>query len=158
MFDIALYEPEIPPNTGNLIRLCANSGFSLHLIHPLGFALEEKKLRRAGLDYREFADVTEHKNFDQFMKSFRKKKRIYACTTKATSSYADIHYKPGDCLLFGPETRGLDSSILSDTRIENKIQIPMLAHSRSINLANAVAIISFEAWRQNDFLGSKQKM
>ncbi len=155
MFDIALYEPEIPPNTGNIIRLCANAGFTLHLIHPLGFELEEKKLRRAGLDYREYATVHGHNNFNAFKTVLGKDKQIYACTTKAIISYTSINYKSGDCLLFGPETRGLPNTILENIDSQKKIRIPMLEHSRSINLANAVAIISFEAWRQNEFSGTK---
>ncbi len=150
MFNIVLYQPEIPPNTGNLIRLCANTGFTLHLIHPLGFGLEEKKLRRAGLDYREFAQIVEHKDYYQFMEN-QKGKRVFACTTKAKQNYVTPRYKSGDNLLFGPETRGLPSEILTKIDDKQKIRIPMLAQSRSINLSNAVAIIAFEAWRQNEF-------
>jgi len=152
MLNIVLFEPEIPPNTGNLIRLCANTGFQLHLIHPLGFELSEKKLRRAGLDYAEFAKVKEYSDFSHFQ-SQHQDNRIFACTTKGSQNYSTLEYQADDCLLFGPETRGLPDEILDSSDIEAKIRIPMLAHSRSINLSNAVAIIAFEAWRQNDFQG-----
>ena len=153
MFHIALYQPEIPPNTGNLIRLCANTGFSLHLIHPLGFQLDEKKLRRAGLDYREFSSVLEHKNYPAFLSSLPDS-RVFACTTKGSRNYTKVKYKPGDALLFGPESRGLPDDILHAAECHQRIRIPMQADSRSINLANAVAIIAFEAWRQNGFGGA----
>lgn len=153
MFHIALYQPEIPPNTGNLIRLCANTGFSLHLIHPLGFQLEEKKLRRAGLDYREFSSVIEHNNFPEFQNSLSDS-RLFACTTKGSRNYTKVNYKPGDILLFGPEGRGLPDDILHTAGSGKRIRIPMQADSRSINLSNAVAIIAFEAWRQNGFGGA----
>lgn len=152
MFNIALFQPEIPPNTGNLIRLCANTGFTLHLVHPLGFDLDAKKLRRAGLDYAEFTKVTEHMSYQELLESIGDS-RIFACTTKGKTSYAEPRYKKGDTLLFGPETRGLPSDILDSITEEQKIRIPMLEHSRSINLANAVSIIAFEAWRQLDFEG-----
>lgn len=152
MFNIALFQPEIPPNTGNLIRLCANAGFTLHLIHPLGFDLDAKKLRRAGLDYAEFTKVSEHKSYQELLDNIGDS-RIFACTTKGESCYTKPNYKQGDTLLFGPETRGLPNDILETIIEERKIRIPMLAHSRSINLANAVSIIAFEAWRQLDFEG-----
>ncbi len=156
MFNIALFQPEIPPNTGNVIRLCANAGFVLHLIHPLGFGLEEKKLRRAGLDYREFTAVTEHKSYPEFLAT-QTDPRIFACTTKAKTCYTLPKYKPGDTFLFGPETRGLPDHILSQMNETEKIRIPMLVQSRSINLANAVSIIAFEAWRQNGFTGTENE-
>ncbi|MCB1754752.1 MAG: tRNA (cytidine(34)-2'-O)-methyltransferase [Gammaproteobacteria bacterium] len=152
MFNIALFQPEIPPNTGNLIRLCANTGFALHLIHPLGFELEEKKLRRAGLDYRELAVVHEHDDYASFINALGPT-RVFACTTKAENNYTAPSYQPGDTFLFGPETRGLPEDILQAAPGEGKIRIPMLRQSRSINLANAVSIIVFEAWRQNGFTG-----
>lgn len=152
MFNIALYQPEIPPNTGNLIRLCANAGFTLHLVHPLGFDLDAKKLRRAGLDYAEFTKVEEHQNYQELLKSIGDS-RVFACTTKGETNYNKPNYKRGDTLLFGPETRGLPSELLETIEEAQKIRIPMLEHSRSINLANAVSIIAFEAWRQLDFEG-----
>lgn len=146
MLHIALYQPEIPPNTGNIIRLCANTGAVLHLIHPLGFNLEDKKLRRAGLDYHEFANILEYQNTEQFLKAHQDK-RIFPCTTKTNTSYTSIQYKDEDLFLFGPETRGLPENLRKD----NPISIPMKKQSRSLNLSNAVAIILFEALRQLDF-------
>jgi len=152
MFHIALYEPEIPPNTGNLIRLCANTGFTLHLIEPLGFSLSEKAFRRAGLDYHEAAEVQVHADLDAILAVILPTHgALYACTTKASSAYSDTRFKPGDTLLFGPETRGLPDQVLTDQRITDTLRIPMRSNSRSLNLSNAVAIIAFEAWRQNDF-------
>jgi len=152
MFHIALYEPEIPPNTGNIIRLTANAGCRLHLIHPLGFPLDDAKMRRAGLDYHEFAQRQEHVNYADFKASLPQA-RIFACTTKGAVNYTDVHYQPDDVLLFGPETRGLPLSVLEDIPNTQRIRIPMLPHSRSLNLSNAVAIIVYEAWRQNQFGG-----
>ena len=154
MLDVALFEPEIAPNTGNIIRLCANNGFHLHLIEPLGFDFEEKKLRRAGLDYCDLEKLTRHKNYDSFLE-FVGKRRIFACTTKGSSSYTTINYQKGDVLLFGPETRGLPSSILDDIALHERIRIPMQPNSRSLNLSNSVAIISYEAWRQLGFDGGQ---
>lgn len=152
MFNIVLYEPEIPPNTGNLIRLCANTGFKLHLIEPLGFSLSEKAFRRAGLDYHEAAEVQVHANLDACLScTLTANNQLFACTTKATTAYADIAFKPDDILLFGPETRGLPDQILNDARVSDCIRIPMRDNSRSLNLSNAVAIIAFEAWRQSNF-------
>lgn len=148
MLHVVLFQPEIPPNTGNIIRLCANSGAGLHLINPLGFALDEKKVRRAGLDYHEFTHVTHYENDIEFFQK-NDKKRMFACSTKATKNYCDIKYQDNDMLLFGPETKGLSSSILNN---HQAIRIPMLKTSRSINLANAVSIILFEAWRQLGFI------
>jgi len=147
MLHIALYQPEIPPNTGNIIRLCANSGAMLHLIHPLGFALDDKKMRRAGLDYHEWALVLHYEDWSAFIEK-NKDKRIFCCTTKAEQNYADVVYKSEDILLFGQETRGLPESIRNAHRT---IKIPMHENSRSLNLSNAVAIILFEAWRQLEF-------
>ncbi|MFA6036506.1 MAG: tRNA (uridine(34)/cytosine(34)/5-carboxymethylaminomethyluridine(34)-2'-O)-methyltransferase TrmL [Legionellales bacterium] len=146
MFHIILYQPEIPPNTGNIIRLCANTGCHLHLIKPLGFTLEDKQLRRAGLDYDEWASVTQH---DDLL--FFKDKNVYAVTTKGKSNYTDPHYQKDDAFLFGPETRGLPPEILNTFPEDKKIRIPMLAHSRSLNLSNAAAVIVYEAWRQQGF-------
>ncbi len=150
MLKVALYEPEIPPNTGNIIRLCANTGFELHLIEPLGFNLDDKRCRRAGLDYHEFARVNTHKNYNEFSTSIDSS-RIFACSTKGTKNYADVNFQKDDVLLFGPETRGLPAEILSQCQSEHIIRIPMLANSRSLNLSNSVAIIVYEAWRQLKF-------
>lgn len=157
MLHVVLFEPEIPPNTGNLIRLCANTGFSLDLIEPLGFTLETKALRRAGLDYREAARVTTWQCWDDCIGSITRnavtQPAVYACTTKGACDHVTPRYLPGDVLLFGPESRGLPESVLSDPRISLKIRIPMVQDSRSLNLSNAVSIIVFEAWRQLDFEG-----
>lgn len=147
MLNIALFHPEIPPNTGNIIRLCANSGAQLHLIHPLGFALDDKRMRRAGLDYHEWTDIIHYPDEQIFVERIRPR-RVFACSTKAAVNYTDVVYQEDDVLLFGPETRGLPSSML-DTY--PSIRIPMLPTSRSLNLSNAVAIILFEAWRQLGF-------
>ncbi len=147
MLHIALYQPEIPPNTGNIIRLCANSGAQLHLIHPLGFAPDDKKLRRAGLDYHEWARVLHYKNENEFVEK-NQHRRIFSCTTKTTNTYHQLRYQDEDMFLFGPETRGLPTSLRDKFEC---IRIPMLATSRSLNLSNSVAIILYEAWRQLDF-------
>ena len=147
MLHVALYQPEIPPNTGNIIRLCANSGAQLHLIHPLGFELDDKRARRAGLDYHEWAQVINYQNIDAFIEQ-NAKRRIFACSTKASVPYHTINYQDEDMLLFGPETRGLPEEI---RQRYPTIRIPMQHSSRSINLSNAVAIILFEAWRQLGF-------
>ncbi len=152
MFHIVLFEPEIPPNTGNIIRLCANSGSTLHLIQPLGFTLDDKRLRRAGLDYREWVGVQEHKNLAAFISDCQPV-RLFACTTRATQYYSDVTYEAGDALLFGPETRGLPQSLLDDLPAEQLIRIPMLPESRSMNLSNAASVILYEAWRQQGFAG-----
>jgi tRNA (cytidine/uridine-2'-O-)-methyltransferase len=158
MFDIALYEPEIAPNTGNIIRLCANCGANLHLIEPLGFDLEEKKVRRAGLDYHDLARVTRHKSYQAFLAYLDKEKqgnyRLFACTTKTTGHHVDPQYQTGDVLMFGPETRGLPAEVIDSLPMEQRIRIPMMPDARSLNLSNAVAIIAFEAWRQMGFEGA----
>lgn len=153
MFHIVLYEPEIPPNTGNIIRLCANTGAKLHLIEPLGFTPDDKKLKRAGLDYHAWAQVQIHKNLDQFQQQFSNS-RIFACSTHGTTNYAEQKYLPEDIFLFGPETRGLPKDLLATFPREQVIRIPMLQTSRSLNLSNAAAIILYEAWRQQQFKGS----
>ena len=150
MFHIILYEPEIPPNTGNIIRLCANSGARLSLIKPLGFELADKQLRRAGLDYHEYAEVEEIQDFTSLLENYPEQ-NIYACSTKGSSCYSDIRYQPGDLLLFGPETRGLPENIRQHERITDVVRIPMKNESRSLNLSNSVAIILYEAWRQQGF-------
>ena len=152
MFEVALYEPEIPPNTGNIMRLCANTGCRLHLIHPLGFKLDEKSLRRAGLDYRDAATVREYANFEEFSASM-KDKTLFALTTKGETNYTDASFNQGDVLLFGPETRGLPPHVLDDIATQNKLRLPMLEDSRSLNLSNTVAIVSYEALRQQNFEG-----
>lgn len=150
MLHIALHQPEIPPNTGNIIRLCANSGAQLHLIHPLGFALEDKRMRRAGLDYHEWANIIHYDSEQDFIVQ-NEQRRIFSCSTKGQKPYSEIHYKDEDMLLFGAETRGLPAELRERYKI---IRIPMCANSRSLNLSNSVAIILFEAWRQLDFIGS----
>jgi len=148
MLHIALLQPEIPPNTGNIIRLCANSGAQLHLIHPLGFALDDKRMRRAGLDYHEWAHVIHYDNEQSFTEQ-NQQRRIFACSTKADKNYSEISYRDEDMFLFGPETRGLPA----ETRERYQaIRIPMRATSRSLNLSNAVAIVLFEGWRQLNFV------
>lgn len=150
MFHVVLYQPEIPPNTGNIIRLCANAGADLHLLHPLGFRLEDAKLRRAGLDYHEFARVVEHETFDAFLETVRPV-RLLACSTRGRQCYADVVFQPGDALLFGPETRGLPGELLDTLPPEHLLRIPMRPGNRSLNLSNAVAVILYEAWRQQGF-------
>lgn len=153
MLHIALYQPEIPPNTGNIIRLCANTGFKLHLVEPLGFDLEEKKVRRAGLDYREMANVVRHANYQALLDEV-KPQRIFACTTKGKQNHSDAGFQDGDLLLFGPETRGLPMEIIESLPPEQRLRIPMLPESRSMNLSNAVAVMVYEAWRQLDYPGA----
>lgn len=148
MLHIALYQPEIPPNTGNIIRLCANSGAQLHLIHPLGFSLDDKRMRRAGLDYHEWASILHYEDWNEFAEK-NKERRIFCCTTKTQQIYSNVGYKSDDMFLFGPETRGLPDEIWKNNQA---IRIPMLENSRSLNLSNAVAIILFEAWRQIKFI------
>ncbi len=152
MFHIVLYEPEIPPNTGNIMRLCANTGAHLHLTHPLGFSLQEKALRRAGLDYREWASVRQYTDFIDFTQK-NPGIRLFACTTKAARFHTRPSYQRGDGFLFGPETRGLPESLLESLPEEQKIRIPMQPHSRSLNLSNAVAVVLYEALRQRGFDG-----
>lgn len=154
MLHIALFEPQIAPNTGNIIRLAANNGSKLHIIEPMGFNLEEKGLRRAGLDYHDLANLTIHENYAAFAKVM-KDKRIYACTTRGTRYYTDIAFQDEDVLLFGAETHGLTDDVHQKITPENKILIPMAANNRSLNLSNSVAIISYEAWRQLSFIGAQ---
>ena len=150
MFDIILYQPEIPPNTGNIIRLCANTGTGLHLVKPLGFALEDKQLQRAGLDYHEYAKLAVYENWEECVYHFAGR-RLFAATTKGSKRYSEVAYAKGDVFVFGPETRGLPSDILDTFSAENRIRLPMLPHSRSLNLSNSVAVTVFEAWRQSGF-------
>ena len=150
MFDVILYEPEIPPNTGNIIRLCANAGVRLHLIRPLGFQFDDRQLRRAGLDYHEWAAVRLHRDFAAFLAE-TPPTRLFAFTTRGARFHHTVRYQPGDGLLFGPETRGLPARVLAAIPPDRWLRIPMLTASRSLNLANAVAIAVYEAWRQHDF-------
>ena len=150
MFHIVLYQPEIPPNTGNIIRLCANTGTMLHLVKPLGFALEDKQLRRAGLDYHEFAALKVHEDLNACLSTLPGQ-RVFAASTRASTRYDKISYEPGDVFLFGPETRGLPQEVLESFAPERRIRLPMLPHSRSLNLSNSAAVVIYEAWRQNGF-------
>ncbi|WP_196160561.1 tRNA (uridine(34)/cytosine(34)/5-carboxymethylaminomethyluridine(34)-2'-O)-methyltransferase TrmL [Reinekea sp. G2M2-21] len=152
MFNIVLFEPEIPPNTGNIIRLCANTGCELHLIEPLGFSMDEKALRRAGLDYHEFADIRIWPDYETFIEQAAPK-RLFALSTKGKHGYSDVQFQAGDYLMFGPETRGLPASIRDSLPLEQVLRLPMLPDSRSLNLSNTVAIMVYEAWRQNGFAG-----
>ena len=154
MLHIVLYQPEIPPNTGNIIRLCANSGFMLHLIEPLGFDMDDKKLRRAGLDYSEWAAVKTHSSLDDFI-STTQVQQLYACTTKGSRCYTHAVFQHGDALIFGPETRGLPDDVLEKIKPEQRLRLPMQARSRSLNLSNSVAIFVYEAWRQLGFEGAR---
>ena len=152
MFSVILYEPEIPPNTGNIIRLCANTGSRLHLIEPLGFELDDTRLRRAGLDYREWASVVVHRDLEAFVEQ-AKPGRLFACSTKGNQCYSDVRYQDDDALLFGPESRGLPPQVLAGIDPERILRVPMLPHSRSLNLSNSVAVMVYEAWRQQGFAG-----
>ena len=154
MLHIVLYQPEIPPNTGNIIRLCANTGCHLHLIRPLGFDLDDKKVKRAGLDYHEMANVHLHDSFEIFMIAAQPK-RLFALSTKGKTCYAHTHFEEGDALMFGPETRGLPNDILSVMPKEQVLRLPMKEGSRSMNLSNTVAVVLYEAWRQLDFMGGQ---
>jgi len=153
MFHIVLYEPEIPANTGNIIRLCANAGTQLHLIKPLGFELDDKKLRRAGLDYHEWVAVKEYSSLNAFIETV-KPERIFALTTKAKQIVSEVTFQSQDAFLFGPETRGLPENILTDIGVNRCLYLPMQAESRSLNLSNTVAIVLYEAWRQLSFAGA----
>ena len=152
MFDVLLYQPEIPPNTGNIMRLCANTGARLHLIEPLGFSLDEKRLRRAGLDYREWIDVRRHPSLDAALTALRHP-RLHAFTTRAQRLYSDADYRAGDALLFGPETRGLPQALLTLLSPDALLRLPLRPQNRSLNLSNAVAVVVYEAWRQLGFDG-----
>jgi tRNA (cytidine/uridine-2'-O-)-methyltransferase len=151
MFDVVLFEPEIPPNTGNVIRLCANTGCRLHLIQPLGFQLDDRQLKRAGLDYHEYASVRVHADWTALMQALPG--RRFAFSTKAIRRFDRVEYEPGDALIFGPETRGLPPELLASFDPPHRLRLPMVPGSRSLNLSNAVAVVVYEAWRQNDFAG-----
>jgi tRNA (cytidine/uridine-2'-O-)-methyltransferase len=150
MPDIALFEPEIPPNTGNIIRLTANAGVSLHLIKPLGFEPDDKQLKRAGLDYHSWANLQQHENFQAFKEAMQPR-RIFAISTKGQQQYTDVKYQSDDVLLFGPETRGLPIEVLAQFEPQHILRIPMVPNNRSLNLSNAAAIVLYEAWRQLSF-------
>lgn len=150
MFRVLLWQPEIPPNTGNIIRLCANTGAELHLIGPLGFELDDARLRRAGLDYHEFADVRVHETLDACLAALGSP-RVFAFSTRASLRHDQVEYQAGDILLFGPESRGLPGSLLEQFPPAQRLRIPMREGQRSLNLSNAVAVAVFEAWRQLDF-------
>ena len=152
MFQVVLHRPEIPPNTGNIIRLCANTGAALHLIHPLGFSMDDARLRRAGLDYREYAEVMQHTDFDAYLESARPH-RLFALSGTGTRRYIEPDYREGDAFLFGPESVGLDERLLAHGAVTEVLRIPMLPDRRSINLSNSVVIVLFEAWRQLGFRG-----
>lgn len=153
MFHVILFQPEIPPNTGNLIRLCANVGATLHLVHPLGFAMEDRQLRRAGLDYHELASVREHTDLAVCLAAVAPP-RLFALTTRARRSLYDARYEAGDAFLFGPETQGLPAEILDSVPEDSRLRIPMRAGNRSLNLSNAAAVTVYEAWRQLKFAGA----
>ena len=153
MFNIILFQPEIPPNTGNIIRLCANTNMQLHLVKPLGFVLKDKELRRAGLDYHEFASMMIHEHWSDCAQHLQSC-RIFAVTTKGNKRYDKMTYKEGDAFLFGAETCGLPVELLESFPAENRIRVPMKATSRSLNLSNTVAIVAYEAWRQTGFKGA----
>lgn len=154
MIHVVLVEPEIPPNTGNIIRLCANTGAQLHLIEPLGFPLEDARMRRAGLDYHEFANMRIHANWQAFLETCQPDpRRCFAMTTKGTKSPFDTHFNAGDFLMFGSETRGLAESVRNWFAPENRLRLPMRPESRSLNLSNSVAVVVYEAWRQLGFEG-----
>lgn len=150
MFHIVLYQPEIPPNTGNVIRLAANTGCTLHLVRPLGFDLEHKQLRRAGLDYHEYASVKVHEDWAACC-AMLAGRRLFAFTTRGATGLATCHFEPGDVFVFGPETRGLPAEVLAQFDASCRIRLPMRPQSRSLNLSNSVAVVVFEAWRQNGF-------
>ncbi|UVW29492.1 tRNA (uridine(34)/cytosine(34)/5-carboxymethylaminomethyluridine(34)-2'-O)-methyltransferase TrmL [Massilia sp. H6] len=154
MFHVVLVEPEIPPNTGNVIRLCANTGAQLHLVEPLGFALDDAKMRRAGLDYHDYAGMKVHKNWEAFMAAVQPDPaRMFALTTHGSSPFADARFAPGDVFVFGPESRGLDPALRNNFAPEQRIRLPMMPDNRSLNLSNTVAVVVYEAWRQNGYAG-----
>lgn len=153
MFDIVLYQPEIPPNTGNIIRLCANSGAGLHLVKPLGFSLDDKQLRRAGLDYHEYANLKVYENWAT-CREFFSGRRMFALTTKGSRPYHEVAFNAADVFVFGPETRGLPPDILDEFPAGQRLRIPMRPENRSLNLSNSAAVLVYEAWRQAGFAGA----
>jgi tRNA (cytidine/uridine-2'-O-)-methyltransferase len=156
MFHVVLVEPEIPPNTGNIIRLCANTGAQLHLIEPLGFPLEDARMRRAGLDYHEYASMKVHKNWQAYVDSEKPDPaRMFALTTHGSAPFADAAFREGDVFVFGSETRGLAPELRDSFPTAQRIRLPMRPNNRSLNLSNAVAVVVYEAWRQNGYAGGK---
>ena len=154
MFNVVLVRPEIPPNTGNVIRLCANTGSTLHLVKPLGFTLEDKHMKRAGLDYHEYATIRVHESFEEFLKTEAPNpERMFAMTTKGSKPFADMAFKPGDWFIFGSEGSGLPDEIRNRCPSAQRIRLPMMPNNRSLNLSNTVAVTVFEAWRQNGYAG-----
>ena len=154
MFNIVLVEPEIPPNTGNVIRLAANTGAALHLVEPLGFSMEDRQLRRAGLDYHEFADVRRHPSWSAFLATAAPAaERLFAFSTEGQRAFADVAWRPGDWLVFGSETAGLPPAVRADIAPARLVRLPLRPGQRSLNLSNAVAVVVFEAWRQNGYAG-----
>ncbi len=154
MFSVILYEPEIPPNTGNIIRLCANTGAALHLVEPLGFELDEPGLKRAGLDYREFATVTTHASLEECLGALGRP-RLFALSTRNSRRYDEVNYRDGDALLFGPETRGLPQAVLDALPDTQRLRLPMREGNRSLNLSNSAAVVVYEAWRQLGYEGGR---
>ncbi len=154
MFSVILYEPEIPPNTGNISRLCANTGAALHLIQPLGFELDEPRLKRAGLDYREFANVQTHASLEACLAALGQP-RLFAMSTRNSTRYDEVSYRVGDALLFGPETRGLPQAVLDALPDGQRLRLPMREGNRSLNLSNSAAVVVYEAWRQLGFEGGR---
>ena len=154
MFEIVLYQPEIPPNTGNIIRLAANTGSILHLVEPLGFSLEDKQLKRAGLDYHEYADLRVHEDWGAARAHFAGR-RLFAFTTRARRLYTEETYQAGDVLVFGPETRGLPAEVLAEFPEARRLRLPLREGQRSLNLSNAAAVAVYEAWRQHGFAGGR---
>ncbi|MFC5570919.1 tRNA (cytidine(34)-2'-O)-methyltransferase [Lysobacter yangpyeongensis] len=157
MFHVILFQPEIPPNTGNVIRLCANTGARLHLVKPLGFTLEDAQLRRAGLDYHEYASLQVHDTLDAALAAIADAEgaapRVFALSTRGTTRFDTVAYRPGDAFLFGPETRGLPGEVLASVPDAQRLRLPMRPDNRSLNLSNTVAVVVFEAWRQQGFAG-----
>ncbi|NMM27267.1 MAG: tRNA (uridine(34)/cytosine(34)/5-carboxymethylaminomethyluridine(34)-2'-O)-methyltransferase TrmL [Glaciimonas sp.] len=154
MFHVVLVEPEIPPNTGNIIRLCANSGAQLHLIEPLGFALDDAKMRRAGLDYHDYATMQVHRDWAAFLSTARPDPaRMFALTTHGSTPFGTVSFNPGDFFVFGSETKGLAPQLRASFPLPQRIRLPMRPNNRSLNLSNTVAIVIYEAWRQNGFAG-----
>jgi tRNA (cytidine/uridine-2'-O-)-methyltransferase len=154
MFDLVLFQPEIPGNTGNIIRLCANTGVRLHLVKPLGFDLEDKQMKRAGLDYHEYADLRLYEDWQACMKYFSSR-RMFAVTTKGSTRYSDVQFKADDVFVLGPETRGLPMEIIESVPPQQRLRLPMQPNSRSLNLSNTAAVLVYEAWRQMGFGGNR---
>jgi tRNA (cytidine/uridine-2'-O-)-methyltransferase len=157
MFEIVLYQPEIPPNTGNIMRVCANTGCRLHLVRPLGFSVSDRQLARAGMDYLDWTDYTVHDDWETCLAVLGARRR-FAITTRGTVPYHQVQFQPGDAFVFGPETRGLPDDLLQSFAEDSRLRIPMTPRSRSLNLANAVAVVTYDAWRQCGFPGAGQKL